>query len=105
MKKTMKKLPVLCLAQCLPLSFALALGFSTAADSQGLGMGPRPSTATGGAFGASPVAPGTNSAGTALSSGGTSAATKGPPLGTGDPIVDREDKEAARKVQSICSGC
>src|SRR6266700_2483333 len=99
MKKMMKKLPIVGVALCFSLSFALAQGSST------VGMGPRQSAATGGAFGTSPLAPGTNSAGTALSAGGSSGATKGPPLGTGDPIVDREDKEVARKVQSICRGC
>jgi hypothetical protein len=30
---------------------------------------------------------------------------KGPPLGTGNPAVDHEDKRVARIVQSICRGC
>ena len=50
------------------------------------------------------VAPGTNSAGTALSSGGASF-VGGPALGTGDPVADREDRKAARMVSSICKGC
>jgi hypothetical protein len=82
--------------------------FSTEAFSRGSGgsgMGMRHSTSTtGGAFGAPPTAPGTNSAGTALSSGG-SGAGGGPALGTGDPAVEREDRRAARMISSICKGC
>jgi hypothetical protein len=82
--------------------------FSTAAFSRGSGgsgMGMHhSSSSTGGAFGASPTAPGTNSSGTALSSGG-SGVGGGPALGTGDPAVEREDRKAARMVSSICKGC
>jgi hypothetical protein len=60
---------------------------------------------TGGAFGTSPAAPGTNSSGTALSSSGTGNAVKGAALGTGDPAVDKEDAKAARMIGSICRGC
>jgi hypothetical protein len=63
------------------------------------------SAVTGGAFGASPTAPGTNSLGTALSSGGAGRRMKGPPLGTGNPAIDRDDKRVARIVHSICRGC
>jgi uncharacterized membrane protein len=111
-KSTKEKLPILGAALGLGLSLMLSSvvfvssGFSTAAYSRGGGMGSLHSAVTGGAFGASPVAPGTNSAGTALSSsGGSGAATKGPALGTGDPVVDRQDKEAGRMVKSICRGC
>jgi hypothetical protein len=90
----------------------LSAVFSTAAFGRGGGgggmsggMGMHHSmSATGGAFGTRPTAPGTNSAGTALSSGG-SAPGAGPALGTGDPAVDREDRKAARTVSSICKGC
>jgi hypothetical protein len=79
--------------------------FATAAHSRGSGTGMHHSgTTTGGAFGTQPSAPGTNSAGTALSSGGASF-VGGPPLGTGDPVTDREDRKAARMVSSICKGC
>jgi hypothetical protein len=82
--------------------------FSTAALSRGgggSGMGGHHSgTTTGGAFGTSPGAPGTNSAGTALSSGGGGVG-KGPALGTGDPAVDAEDRKAAAMISSICKGC
>jgi hypothetical protein len=102
MKKSMKRLHILGLG----LSFALSLGLSTAAHSRGGGMGSRHSAASGGAFGTSPAAPGTNSAGTALSSSGRSgAAIEGAPLGTGNPVVDRQDKEVSKIVQSICRGC
>lgn len=89
----------------------VSMVFSTAALSRGGsgggGMGGmHHSSTTGGAFGASVAAPGTNSSGTALSSGGSGeGALKGPALGTGDPAVDREDEKAARVVTSICRGC
>ncbi len=70
----------------------------------GMGMH-HSSSSTGGAFGTSPVAPGTNSSGTALSSGGISGAERGPALGTGDPAVDKEDRKAERMISSICRGC
>ncbi len=60
---------------------------------------------TGGAFGTNPSAPGTNSAGTALSSSGTGNAVKGPALGTGNPVVDKEDAKVTRMISSICRGC
>ena len=82
--------------------------FSTAAlgrGSGGAGTGMHHSgTMTGGASGTRPAAPGTNSAGTALSSGGNGIGP-GPALGTGDPAVDREDRRAARMISSICRGC
>lgn len=97
----MKKLSVFSGVLCV----ALSLGLPTAAFSRG-GMGSHHSSTTGGAFGTSPTAPGTNSLGTALSSaGGSGAAEKGPALGTGNPAVDREDARVAKMVQSICRGC
>ena len=59
---------------------------------------------TGGAFGTQLTAPGTNSAGTALSGGGASF-IGGVPLGTGNPAVDAEDRKVSRIVSSICKGC
>jgi len=59
---------------------------------------------TGGAFGASPFSPGTNSSGTALSGGG-SGVGGGPALGTGNAAVDQEDRKAERMLSSICRGC
>jgi len=71
----MKKLAVLCVALCVSLS-------PTAAFARG-GGGSHHSSATGGAAGTSPAAPGTNSAGTALSSGGgANGPQKGPLVGT-----------------------
>jgi len=78
---------------------------ATAFDGGAGGMGSRHSAVTGGAFGSRSTAPGTNSLGTALSSGGAGRRMKGPPLGTGNPAVDREDKRVARVVHSICRGC
>jgi len=100
-KPVMKKLSVISGVLCV----ALAAALPTAAFSRG-GMGSHHSSTTGGAFGTSPTAPGTNSLGTALSSsGGSGAAEKGPALGTGNPAVDREDARVARMVESICRGC
>jgi len=79
--------------------------FSSAAYSRGGGSGSHHSgTMTGGAFGTQPTAPGTNSAGTALSGGGSSF-VGGPALGTGNPAVDAEDRKVAHIVSSICKGC
>lgn len=97
----------------LVLTFALCVGCSSTAFSRGGGMGGglggglgmHHSLATGGAAGTSPTAPGTNSLGTALSSGGAGTKQKGPELGTGNPAVDREDARVARMVHSICRGC
>jgi hypothetical protein len=98
---------------------ALAIGcvvlsalFSAAADARGGGMdggmhrglGMAHSSSTGGAFGSTATAPGTNSLGTALPGGG-SARAGGPLLGTGSAAVDREDRKAAAMVNSICRGC
>jgi hypothetical protein len=96
---------------------ALAIGcvvlsalFSAAAYGRGGGMGGgmggmHHSSTTGGSFGTSPTAPGTNSSGTALSSGGSAPIGAGPALGTGDPAVDREDRKAEAMMKSICRGC
>jgi hypothetical protein len=94
------------------LTVALCVGCSSTAFSRGGGMGGgglgggmHHSSSTGGAAGTSPTTPGTNSLGTALSSGGAAGAQKGPPLGTGNPAVDREDARVAKTVHSICRGC
>jgi hypothetical protein len=102
--QAMKTLPIKTLAiGCVILSALV----STAAFSRGGGggMGGHHSgSVTGGAFGTSPGAPGTNSSGTALSSGGGGVG-RGPALGTGDPAVDAEDRKAAAMISSICKGC
>jgi hypothetical protein len=92
------------------LTVALCIGCSSTAFSRGGmggGMGMHHSSVTGGAFGTNPTTPGTNSLGTALSSDGAGGGQKqkGPPLGTGNPAVDREDARVAKIVQSICRGC
>lgn len=97
----MKKLLIFSLA----LSIAVPAAAFGRGGGMGGGMGFHHSAVTGGAFGSSPAAPGTNSLGTALSSSGTEGVTKGPPLGTGNPAVDREDARVAKMVESICKGC
>jgi hypothetical protein len=98
----MKNLSVLCLAVCVGLS-------TTAAFGRGGGMGSHHSAGgmpvTGGAFGTSPAAPGTNSLGTALSSNGVgNGPQKGPLLGT-NPAIDREEARVDKMITSICRGC
>lgn len=87
------------------LCVAVYVGFSTAAAfARGGGMGSHPS-ATGGAFGSSAAAPGTNSLGTALSSSGVcDGPMKGPLLGT-NPAIDRGEAKVDRMIGSICRGC
>jgi hypothetical protein len=93
------------------LAVALCVGGTSTAFAQvggmgGMGgLGSHHSSVTGGASGTSSSTPGTNSLGTALSSGGAGRAQKGPPLGTGNPAVDREDARVAKTVHSICRGC
>jgi hypothetical protein len=97
----MKKLFILCL-------FSFGLCISTAAFARGVGMSMHHTSVTGGAFGSSATAPGTNSLGTALpSSGGRGRGhkMKGPTLGTGNPAVDRDDARVDKMVRSICRGC
>jgi hypothetical protein len=102
----MKKLLILTAALCIGCSStAFSRGGGTGGGGLGGGMGMHHSSTTGGAAGTSPTAPGTNSLGTALSSGGAGGAQKGPPLGTGNPAVDREDARVAKTVHSICRGC
>ena len=97
----MKKLSILCVA------FAIGLSTSAALARGGMGgmggMGSHMSV-TGGAFGTSAAAPGTNSLGTALSSSGTSGAMKGALLGT-SPAIDREEAKVEKMIGSICRGC
>lgn len=89
------------------LFVAIGLGFTaTAAFARGggMGMGPSHMSVTGGAFGTSAAAPGTNSLGTALSSTGTGRPMKGPLLGT-NPAIDREEAKVDKMISSICRGC
>jgi hypothetical protein len=99
----MKKLFVLCVALCVGVS-------TTAAFARGGGMGSHHSAAsskpvTGGAFGTSPGAPGTNSLGTALSSNAVgNGPQKGPLPGT-SPAIAREETKVNKMIASICRGC
>jgi hypothetical protein len=92
----MKRFSVLCVALCIGLSTA-------AAFARGGGMGSH--SVTGGAFGSSAAAPGTNSLGTALASDGIgNGPIKGPLLGT-NPAIDREEAKVDKMIGSICRGC
>ena len=98
----MKKLLVLCVALCVSLS-------TSAAFARGGHGGSHHLSATGGAAGTSVRSPGTNSAGTALSSfAGGNEAQNGPlgPLGGTNPVVDRQEEAKVNKmIKSICRGC
>src|ERR1700761_2090682 len=100
----MKKLSALCIVLCLgiPASAALARG-----GGGGMGGGMHSSgglSVTGGAAGTSPAAPGTNSLGTALSSGGAgNGPQQGPLLGT-NAAVDRDGESAVKSLQSVRRG-
>jgi hypothetical protein len=92
----MKRLSVVFVALCVSFS-------GTAVFARGGGGSHHSSS--GGAAGTSVGAPGTNSSGTALSSGGVgNGAQKGPLLGT-NSAVDREDAKAEKMIKSICRGC
>src|ERR1700748_621756 len=101
----MNKLAILCVTLCVAAPVGVFARGGGGGGGMGHGGGLGHGAVTGGAFGSSPAAPRTNSAGTALSSGGTSGAMKGPELGTGDPAVDREDAKVDKMVRSICRGC
>jgi hypothetical protein len=93
----MKKLSVLFVVISLGLSTTVAFGRG--------GMGSHHMSMSGGAFGTTAAAPGTNSLGTALSSSGTGTGPiKGPLLGT-NPAIDREEAKVDKMIDSICRGC
>ena len=98
----MKTLSVLCVVLC--------IGVTSAALARGGGTGGMHHTTaglpvTGGAFGTSPNAPGTNSLGTALSSNAVgNGPQKGPLIGT-SPAIDLEEARVNKMIASICRGC
>jgi hypothetical protein len=89
----------------LSVVFVLCVSLSgTAAFARG-GGGESHHSSSGGAAGTGAGAPGTNSSGTALSSGGVgNGAQTGPLFGT-NADVDREDAKAEKMIKSICRGC
>jgi hypothetical protein len=92
----MKKLSVVLVALCVSVSITAAFA---------KGGGGSHHSSSGGASGTSVAAPGTNSSGTALSSGGVgNGPQKGPLLGS-NPVVDAEDAKVEKMIKSICRGC
>jgi hypothetical protein len=83
---------------------ALVVSFPTVAAFARGGVGASHMSETGGAFGTSAAAPGTNSLGTALTASGTGSRMKGALLGT-DPAIDREQAKVDKMINSICRGC
>ena len=80
---------------------------STAALGQtGQGSGGT-SGASGESLGTSAGPPATNSAGAATPSGQTTGLGNRPQpgLGTGNPEVDKEDRQVGQKIKGICKGC
>jgi hypothetical protein len=100
----MRKLSAICLALSIGLSTTTAFARGGMGGGMSMGMGPSHMSVTGGAFGTSAAAPGTNSLGTALSSTGTEHPMKGPLLGT-SAAIDREDAKVEKMINSICRGC
>ncbi len=104
----MKKQLVIAIAFCLTLSSTVAFARGGMGGMSGMGMshmmGGASQIGAGGAFGTSPFTPGTNSAGTALSSSGIGRPMKGPLLGT-SPAVDQEEARVEKALGSICRGC
>ena len=93
----MKTLSILCVAVSIGLSMTAAFGRGGMASHS-------TSPVTGGAFGTSAAAPGTNSLGTALSSSGAGKVMKGELLGT-SPAIDHEEAKVEKMMGSICRGC
>jgi hypothetical protein len=93
----MKTFSVLCVSLCVILS-------TTSVFARGGGMGSPHMSMSGGAYGSSAAAPGTNALGTALSSSGFGHPIKGPLLGT-SPAIDREEAKVDKMMGSICRGC
>jgi hypothetical protein len=89
----MTRLFILCGALCMSLSAQAALARGGGTGSHHM---------SGGASGTSVAAPGTNSSGTALSSGGHGA--KGAPF-VNDPATAREEAKVDKMIKSICRGC
>jgi hypothetical protein len=81
------------------------------------GAGTSGTDASNAARGGNPATPGTNALGTANSSGepsgtvgmaggnGAGGTSAGAGLGTGDPMVDSQDRAVDKKIKSICKGC
>ncbi|KJC35627.1 hypothetical protein UP09_30835 [Bradyrhizobium sp. LTSP885] len=89
---------ILCIAAAIAIP-------TTASFGKGGGGGGMHHSSTGGASGTSPGAPGTNAAGTALSSSGVGSQMKGANLDNG-PAVARQDAAVDKLVKSsICHGC
>jgi hypothetical protein len=85
----------------------LCVSFSTTAGfARGGGHGgSHQSSSTGGAAGTSVGSPGTNSAGTALSSGGRGNGPQNGQVAGANPVIDRDEAKVDKMIKSICRGC
>ena len=102
----MQKLNILCVALVM-LSTNAAFGRGGGMGGGmhgGMGMGGSHMSVTGGAFGTSAAAPGTNSLGTALATTGTGRPQNDSLLGT-SPAIDRDQAKVDKMINSICRGC
>ena len=95
----MKTFSILCIALCVGLSTTAAFARGGMGGAHGMGSS-HMSMMSGGAFGTTAAAPGTNSSGTALSSDGV-----GRPMPDTKPVIDPEDAKVDRMINSICRGC
>ena len=95
----MKKLSVLCIVFCFGLSTAAAFARGGMGGAHGMGSS-HMSMMSGGAFGTTAAAPGTNSSGTALSSDSV-----GRPMLDTMPSIDAENAKIDEEINSICRGC
>jgi hypothetical protein len=101
----MKKISILCIALCIGIPASAVFARGGGGGMGGMHHSSGGLSVTGGAAGTSPAAPGTNSLGTALSSGGGgNGPQKGPLLGS-NAAVDREEAKVDKSLRSICRGC
>lgn len=93
----------LVLSQILCSTAVLAQSSGTRGGSGGTTGIANPPGAASGSVGTS--AADTSSTGTAARSSDSGMTTGFGLLGTGDPVIDRQDRDLDRRIKSICKGC